>query len=309
MSLDKEAADFLARESGINPAFIEKDWHAVRVLQVISRHQSDGLRAVFSGGTSLSKGHALIKRFSEDLDFKIQFDGALGASQLKGLRRSFRASLLAALAELEGVSFDDSAITTTGLGFKLMLSYAREYDSPGGMRPNLQVDFSYSLPQRQPTHRPIASLIAQYKSSPPETSIPCLSPIEIAADKLCALSWRVIRRNREAKDDDPAMVRHLHDLSALYHLIEKDVEVMLSMSNAAFDLDQKMPGRRVDDTLLMAARRALSAITSDPLYRKEYEAFVDAFSYANDAETIHFDAAVESFGLVVELLERAAAGQ
>ena len=33
---------------------------------------------VFSGGTSLSKGWGLIKRFSEDIDFKVAMPAAAG---------------------------------------------------------------------------------------------------------------------------------------------------------------------------------------------------------------------------------------
>ena len=303
MSLDKEAADFLARERGINPAFIEKDWHAVRVLHLIAHHACDGLSAIFSGGTSLSKGYELIQRFSEDLDFRIQLEGEFSPNQLKNLRRGFRESLIASLARMDGISLDQSSISATGLGFKLMLSYAKEYDTPGGMRPDLQVDFSYSQAVLSPTHRPISSLIAQYKSSPPETAILCLSPVEIAADKFCGLSWRVLRRDRSAVDDDPSMVRHLHDLSALRKMIEQELELMLRTAETAFHHDQQLAGRKVQGSLLEAAKLALEQITADPLYREEYEEFVDAFSYADDSDAIHFDAAVESFRLIITLIE------
>ena len=35
------------------------------------------------------------------------------------------------------------------------------------------------------------------------------------ADKLSALAWRVCTRQRGAANDDPTIVRHLHDLAAL----------------------------------------------------------------------------------------------
>jgi hypothetical protein len=42
-----------------------------------------------------------------------------------------------------------------------------------------------------------------------------VDPIETASDKLCALAWRVCTRDRSAHDDDPTIIRHLHDLAAL----------------------------------------------------------------------------------------------
>jgi predicted nucleotidyltransferase component of viral defense system len=37
----------------------------------IAQVESGGIAPAFSGGTSLSKGWDLIKRFSEDMDFKV----------------------------------------------------------------------------------------------------------------------------------------------------------------------------------------------------------------------------------------------
>jgi hypothetical protein len=40
-------------------------------------------------------------------------------------------------------------------------------------------------------------------------------PVETAADKLSALAWRVHARDRASPEDDPTIIRHLHDLAAL----------------------------------------------------------------------------------------------
>lgn len=50
---------------------IEKDWHVVRAIGVLAALDHGIARPVFSGGTSLSIGWGLIKRFSEDVDFKV----------------------------------------------------------------------------------------------------------------------------------------------------------------------------------------------------------------------------------------------
>lgn len=54
------------RERGLRPALIEKDYFVTEALRIIAQVAGD--KAIFKGGTSLSKGWNLIQRFSEDID-------------------------------------------------------------------------------------------------------------------------------------------------------------------------------------------------------------------------------------------------
>ncbi len=47
--------------------FVEKDYWITETLRSVARPM-EGAEVVFKGGTSLSKGHGLIERFSEDVD-------------------------------------------------------------------------------------------------------------------------------------------------------------------------------------------------------------------------------------------------
>jgi hypothetical protein len=60
-----QAGEHLAAR-GLRPALIEKDYYVTEVLRVIAT--TVGVRVIFKGGTSLSKGWNLIQRFSEDVD-------------------------------------------------------------------------------------------------------------------------------------------------------------------------------------------------------------------------------------------------
>jgi predicted nucleotidyltransferase component of viral defense system len=64
-----QLVQIVARETGIAAALIEKDYWVTHTLWAL--HQT-GLDIWFKGGTSLSKGFGLIKRFSEDLDLVIE---------------------------------------------------------------------------------------------------------------------------------------------------------------------------------------------------------------------------------------------
>jgi hypothetical protein len=66
----------VAALTGIGTAFVEKDYWVVHTLWAL--HQGD-FEVWFKGGTSLSKGYGLIRRFSEDLDLKLLPIGDDGA--------------------------------------------------------------------------------------------------------------------------------------------------------------------------------------------------------------------------------------
>ena len=55
-----------ATESELPETFVEKDYWITEILRTIA--MTLGERAIFKGGTSLSKGWDLLDRFSEDID-------------------------------------------------------------------------------------------------------------------------------------------------------------------------------------------------------------------------------------------------
>lgn len=70
----EEFDDLLAvvsREQAIDPGLVEKDYWIMHALWGLKQL---GFRFELKGGTSLSKGHGLIHRFSEDIDILIHPD-------------------------------------------------------------------------------------------------------------------------------------------------------------------------------------------------------------------------------------------
>lgn len=65
----------------ILPIIVEKDYYVTMILRELSERQGF---VVFKGGTSLSKCHKAIKRFSEDIDITI--DSRLSQGQMKKLK-------------------------------------------------------------------------------------------------------------------------------------------------------------------------------------------------------------------------------
>jgi predicted nucleotidyltransferase component of viral defense system len=59
----------VAEEKSIDPALVEKDYWIMHCLYGLQRL---GFTFQLKGGTSLSKGHQIINRFSEDIDILIE---------------------------------------------------------------------------------------------------------------------------------------------------------------------------------------------------------------------------------------------
>ena len=67
------------------PVVVEKDYYVTMILRDLSQRMGF---IVFKGGTSLSKCHKIIKRFSEDIDITI--DSGLSQVQMKKLKESIK---------------------------------------------------------------------------------------------------------------------------------------------------------------------------------------------------------------------------
>ena len=52
---------------------VEKDYYVTQIVHTLSEVENEYFRLIFSGGTCLAKAHKIIKRMSEDVDFKIQY--------------------------------------------------------------------------------------------------------------------------------------------------------------------------------------------------------------------------------------------
>jgi hypothetical protein len=70
--------NILAGEKQIDPGLIEKDYWIMHVLHGLKRQD---FQFELKGGTSLSKGHKLIHRFSEDIDIHIKPPIELGINE------------------------------------------------------------------------------------------------------------------------------------------------------------------------------------------------------------------------------------
>lgn len=89
---------------GIKSIFIEKDYWICRSLALMAANDK-GNRAIFKGGTSLTKAYGIGSRFSEDIDIAISEAWTLSGNQLKMLIKRTAKSMTEGLQEMEMLGF------------------------------------------------------------------------------------------------------------------------------------------------------------------------------------------------------------
>jgi predicted nucleotidyltransferase component of viral defense system len=292
---DKELINDISIELGINPAFIEKDFYAVIVLQELASLNDDGINLIFTGGTCLSKAYGLIKRFSEDIDFRILTTSEPNRSK----RKEIRELIIEKIKKIEYLKVLEDTIKSQNESnfFSFDVQYPKTFDSSFSLRPHLKLEFSFENTLLPFDNLPVNSIIDNFLNKNPEFKINCMSPVEIGANKLSALMWRINTRDRALKSghtrNDPTMIRHLHDLSALEQYIIKPE--FINILQKSFDTDKGRGGSDKTLSLLDFMEVSLTNLLSQKEYIKEYEDFVNSLSYAKEAEIITYHQALETF--------------
>lgn len=104
----KETADSM----GIKDYFVEKDYWISLVLKRLSESKYVDT-VVFKGGASLSKGHKLINRFSEDVDVAVIITPGTSGNKMKTLIRTVEKEIATDLSEKEIIG-----VTSKGSRFR-----------------------------------------------------------------------------------------------------------------------------------------------------------------------------------------------
>jgi len=130
-------------------AVVAKDFHVVRAIRALAMLDAAPFTLVFGGGTALARAHKLVRRMSEDVDFKILPPAAAVSrsilrQQLGKLRDRVTAALNAA-----GFVFDphDQANTRSRNESRYTvwhLPYAGDSGAGEGLRPTIQIEMTYA---------------------------------------------------------------------------------------------------------------------------------------------------------------------
>ncbi len=237
-----ESADFgdllavTGREMAIDPALVEKDYWLMHALWGL---QQAGFAFELKGGTSLSKGYGIIKRFSEDIDILIHPEEALpvGRNQNKpaqvAAREAFYDGLPAKLAisGFDGAerdrAFDDARMRSGGV----RLHYAEHNRLPDGVKAGilLEAGFDQVAPNRP---RLISSWTYDRAAAAGLTNLVdnravdvlCYEPGYTLVEKLQTISTK-FRRQRDTGEMPQNFLRHYYDVFCL--LDDGDVQAFI----------------------------------------------------------------------------------
>lgn len=280
----------IASSLGTRPEMVEKDWHVVRSIRVLSDLNRGDVRPIFSGGTSLSIGWGLIKRFSEDVDFKV----IMPATATRAERRAYRESVLAAMAAQDFQLIGDARARDASRFFNADFNYPSQFNTGQGLRPHLRLEMSFEPPALEPIGRPIQSLVSRAQKQAPEIAeFFCVDPVETTADKLSALAWRVCVRQRGGEYDEPTIIRHLHDLAALEPRVIDAPRFKELVQSAALN-DSGRGGGNAPKDLAERFARMLELLANDKLWERDYDEFVQNVSFAATGEVISFAKALQA---------------
>jgi hypothetical protein len=285
---DRSLVERIAEDLGTSPGLVEKDWYAVRAIGIIAAFDHTGAAPAFSGGTWLLKGWQLIKRFSEDVDFKVAMPPAGSGVKDRAQRSRYRERIVEALTASGFALAAKPRVGNVSAFFSVDLAYPSEFPAGQGLRPHLKLEMTLEGPVLPPVARPIRSLVPQARNQEPEVpAFPCVGPIETAADKLSALAWRIFTRDRTAVNDDSTIIRHLHDLAALETQVAASPQFgELLRRTVAVDSDRG--DKRVPADPRERPVGMLERLRSDALWAVEYEALVRQVSFAKADEEITF---------------------
>jgi Nucleotidyl transferase AbiEii toxin, Type IV TA system len=207
----------IAAATGIPAAHIEKDFWVTEVLRgVATASQQTGCSIVFKGGTSLSKAHRLIQRFSEDVDLI----AILPAGGKNARDKTLKAFVEAASIATGIVPTVDPNSSTTGVKRTATFTYETARDT-GILRPGVLMELGTrggALPQRRlavqsliTEHAETVDLPIDFDEAAP-VSLLVLEPVRTLADKLVLLHHAATEGDDNRKT---ATARHYYDIDRL----------------------------------------------------------------------------------------------
>lgn len=134
----------------------------------------------------------------------------------------------------------------------------------------------------------------------------CVSLAETAADKIGALSWRVVGIEPDRSGYDPRLIRHLYDLHYLAPQIANDPQwLKLTLDTVKQDISRSTNREDYQDLTLQfdtphqLLQQLVIKLGENKLYKQHYQSFVEDFTYG---KPLLFDTAIESLSGLVDRL-------
>ena len=127
-------------------AVIEKDYYVTQIIHAISKVENEYFRLIFAGGTCLAKAHQIVKRMSEDVDFKIQIktQEKMSRSRLIKELKQFRSQIKSCINHLSEFSINNNVARNEGRYQYITLKYPSSFPTNSELRTEILLEFTLS---------------------------------------------------------------------------------------------------------------------------------------------------------------------
>jgi len=270
----------------LREAVIEKDYYVTQVINAISNVENEYFRLVFCGGTCLAKAHKIVKRMSEDVDFKIQikktdtvFSRTLLSKELKKFRSHIKSKLT-----LLGLTAGDPIVRNEGRYLRIELYYDSVFHTSKELRPHILLEFTLSGIRLPIENLLIKTLIEDTLEDTVifmPSSTPCISVDETAIEKWVGLTRRIIAIERTYHHDDKTLIRHVYDLHAIKQA-DKISAAFFALAKIIINNDIKQFKNQHPEYLTNPSneiKQSLTLLKNKPLWKERYQEFIETMVY------------------------------
>ena len=273
----------------IDSAQVEKDYYVTLLLKEIAKRIPN---IIFKGGTSLSKCHKIIHRFSEDIDLTLQED-----FQTQGQKRKFKKEIINACDSLNLKLLNYEEIRSRRDYNCYKIQYPINYQSQT-FKPLLLVETTYITSSYPSEIQPVTSIIYDYLLDSDNLDLILeyeLEPFNIRVqslertfiDKVFAICDYAIS-NRIDRNS-----RHIYDLSRLL--------IKVNLNDDLKKLVKEVREERKKHNTCYSARNninineILKSIIDSNLYKNDYNKITKNMMYKD----LSYEEAVNALNIII----------
>jgi hypothetical protein len=291
------------------PSILEKDLLITEVLGLLADFDWGDMQPVFCGGTSLSKGHGVLERMSEDIDFKLVLPEGWSRSQARSQLSGLRQQLVEHLRQA-GYALPDEGITVLNENRYVCfaLAYEPQFPLASALRAELRLDFTAHTPLLEPVSVEVQSLLGAFMSlDEPAIAHQAVAMPETLVEKVVSFLRRTAGwpQQLERNPDDEQLVRHLYDVYQLQTVLPSGAQALPQLQplfNQTVAGDREKFGRQEPDFGRDPGgwlQKALEQLQTSGELEELYERFVGELVWG---PPVPFSAARDCFCGVAEAL-------
>ncbi len=284
-----KTAEYLKIDAGI----VEKDYYVTLILKEISLTAPD---LVFKGGTSLSKCHKVINRFSEDIDLTVEYE----TKPSEGKRRSLKKNIVDTIEKSGLVLANPDEIKSRREFNKYIVDYPSIF-TQAGLKNHLQIETMIKIrayPNQEMNAASLiydyfvkegfSELIDEYELAP--FTIKVQSAERTFVDKIFALADYYLADNVTEHS------RHIYDLYKLLDKVQLDEQLKILFENVRIEREPHQVCLSAKESIKMSS--LLKEIVDTDAYKEDFNNITSLLIF----EKTEYEEAITSLKKIIEFL-------